>query len=878
LELPLASVSLLIQEQARKRPQAGAILALGRQPLDYAGLWSIVQDIGSELRASGLTASSRVAIVLPNGPEMAVAFLGVASCTTCVPLNPASRESEFRFYFSDMRVGAVLLQQGDDGPARTCAKAMGLRVVDIVVDPQAPAGRFSFAGPRPVPPAVPEPGAPADVALLLHTSGTTARPKIVPLTHRNLSASARNIAQHLSLTPQDRCLNVMPLFHIHGLVGALLASIAAGGSVVCCPGFNDRRFFDWVHEFQPTWYTAVPTIHQAVAAQCQQYRQKAPDHQFRFIRSSSSSLPAATMKALETLTGAPVIEAYSMTEAAHQMTSNALPPGTRRAGSVGVAAGVELAILDERGRRLEPGQAGEIVIRGPSVIDGYENNPAANESGFIDGWFRTGDQGLVDSEGRLFISGRIKEIVNRGGEKVSPREVDDALLEHPEVAQAVAFQVPHPSLGEDLAAAVVRRPGAQVSESALRSFLLGRLSEYKIPSRILFVDSVPKGATGKVQRLTLHKAFESALIDNFVAPVTDVQIALAKSWQQVLGVPRIGLTDNFFSMGGNSLGAIRLVEAMEQATGIKFDLVDVFRTPTINQLLASTTVDVPRSASVVVPLQAEGDGIPIFCLYGISIYQAFAESLGKDQPVYGVFVHEEQAIVNEVMQGGSPEFSVHSLVEAYGDAIERFRPNGPYRLAGFSFGGLLAIELAAKLRARGEPVEFVMLLDTVLAQARRRNWSRWLHFRLEHLFDLDLLTRAVRRLVARVRPPSGSAAQVAPEVLPDADRQQAEREALARRQTEAFRRVARKWRPAFSAVDFPVVLFRAQDRHGGAPYMDVKDDYGWRQYVGRYLSIVDVPGAHLKIFEQPNVAELGDKARALIHAIHNVPHVPCNGH
>jgi acyl-CoA synthetase (AMP-forming)/AMP-acid ligase II/thioesterase domain-containing protein len=873
----LASLSLLIQEQVRLRPEARVIFAPDRQPLDYTGLWSQMQTVGSVLRASGLSTGSRVAIVLPNGPEMAVAFLGVASCATCVPLNPASRESEFEFYFSDMRVDAVLLQQGESGPARACAQAMGLRIFDVVFDPEAEAGRFKFADPMPRPPAVVVPGAPADVALLLHTSGTTARPKIVPLTHRNLAASARNIARHLSLSPDDRCLNVMPLFHIHGLVGALLASIAGGGSVVCCPGFNDRRFFDWVHVFQPTWYTAVPTIHQAVAAQSQQYRQKAPEHRFRFIRSSSSSLPPATMKALETLTGAPVIEAYSMTEAAHQMTSNALPPGTRRPGSVGVAAGVELAVLDEGGRSLGPGQSGEIVIRGPSVIEAYENNPAANASSFIDGWFRTGDQGLLDHEGRLFISGRLKEIVNRGGEKVSPREVDDALLEHPEVAQAVAFQVPHPTLGEDLAAAVVRRPGARVSEAGLRTFLLGRLSEFKIPSRILFVDAVPKGATGKVQRLTLHKAFEAALVESYVAPVTDVQIALANAWQEVLGVPRVGLTDNFFSMGGNSLGAMRLVEAMERATGLKFELVDIFRAPTINQLLASASLDLPRTASVVVPLQTEGDGIPIFCLYGISIYQAFADSLGKDQPVYGVFVHEEQAIVNEVMRGGSPEFSVHTLVEAYGHAIERFRPKGPYRLAGFSFGGLLALELAAKLRARGEPVEFVILLDTVLAQARHRNWGRWLQYRLERLVNGETL-RALARRWSRRAPPevAGEPAAVAPQSA--ATRQQADREALAQRQTEAFRRVARKWRPAFTGVDFPVVLFRASDRHGGAPFMDVKEDYGWRQYVGRYLSIVDVPGAHLKIVEQPNVAELGDKARALIHAIHDLPGAPCNGH
>lgn len=867
----MPSVSSLLHGQAQVLPEGLALLAPARAPLTYAALWDQVQSLACSLRAQCIGPTSRVAVVLPNGPEMAVAFLGVSACAACVPLNPGSRASEFHFYFEDMRIDAVLLRRGDANVAREVAQAMGLKVIDIDVPDGAPAGVFTLcSGTEAARGATPGFSAPSDVALVLHTSGTTARPKIVPLSHRNLVSSARNIARHLVLTPDDRCLNVMPLFHIHGLVGALLSTMAGGGSIVCAPGFSEREFFDWVRDFQPTWYTAVPTIHQAVVAQGAHYRDKAPGHQFRFIRSSSSSLPPVTMKALESLTGAPVIEAYSMTEAAHQMTSNALPPGERVAGSVGVPAGVEVALLDESGQRVAQGQTGEIVIRGPSVIQGYENNPAANAASFIDGWFRTGDQGLLDQAGRLFISGRIKEIVNRGGEKVSPREVDDAMLEHPAVAQVVAFPVPHDSLGEDLAAAVVLRPGEVVGEAELRQFLYGKLSEFKVPSRILFVDTIPKGPTGKVQRLSLHKDLAAALVSTYVAPTTDFEIGLAAAWQKVLGVPRVGMTDNFFALGGNSLGAFRLVHEMELATGLKFELVDVFRAPTIEQLVASRAPDAPSAASVVVPLQSEGDGVPVFCLYGINIYRAFAESLGKDQPVYGVFVHEEQAIVDEVMQGGSPVFSIKSLVEAYGRAIERFRPHGPYRLAGFSFGGILAVELAAQLRARGEHVEIVMLLDTVLAQGQKRNWRRWLQYRLQRLLTGKSFETVGRRL-AKYLPE-------APVGATDDDARGAvasPSEALAERQTLAFRRVARKWRPELASVDFPVVLFRAKDQSRWAPYVDLMEDYGWRRYIGRCLKIVEVPGVHLKIVEQPNVSELGCKARALMFAVASVPQGSC---
>jgi oxalate---CoA ligase len=347
-------------------------------------------------------------------------------------------------------------------------------------------------------------------ALVLHTSGTTSRPKIVPLSGANLCASAGHIAATLRLEPADRCLNIMPLFHIHGLIAAVLASLQAGASVHCSPGFDALKVFRWFEEVKPSWYTAVPTMHQAIVARAGRNAETVAGITLRFIRSSSSSLPPQVMAELEETFGCPVIESYGMTEASHQMTSNPLPPAARYPGSVGVAAGPEVRILGLDGRFRPAGEEGEIVIRGPNVTAGYENNDKANAEGYApdpdgDGgrWFRTGDQGTMDGEGYLRITGRIKEIINRGGEKIAPREVDEVLMDHPAVAQAVTFAVPHPKLGEEVGAAVVLREGMAASEAELKAFVSQRLADFKVPRTLLLVAEIPKGATGKLQRIGL---------------------------------------------------------------------------------------------------------------------------------------------------------------------------------------------------------------------------------------------------------------------------------------------------------------------------------------------------------------------------------------
>jgi len=451
-----------------------------------------------------------VAIVLPNGPEMATAFLTIGCGATTAPLNPAYRTEEFEFYLSDLNARALVILEGMESPSRAVASARNIPIISLVPDSDGPAGAFTLrseaADGLSQAPAAPGFAEADDVVLVLHTSGTTARPKIVPLRHRNVAASARNIGRVLQLTPDDVCMNIMPLFHIHGLIAATLSSIAAGASVNCTPGFNALHFFRWFDEIRPTWYTAVPTMHQAILARADRHPESVEASRLRFIRSSSASLPPQVMQALETTFGVPVIEAYGMTEAAHQMASNPLPPAARFAGSVGLAAGPEVAIMDDAGLLLPPGALGEVVIRGDNVTAGYENNPAANASAFTNGWFRTGDQGTLDAQGYLRLTGRLKELINRGGEKISPLEVDEVLMDHPSVAQAVTFAMPHEMLGEEIAAAVVLREGAaETTEREIRDFVAERLANFKVPRHVVFLTEVPKGPTGKVQRIGLAK-------------------------------------------------------------------------------------------------------------------------------------------------------------------------------------------------------------------------------------------------------------------------------------------------------------------------------------------------------------------------------------
>jgi acyl-CoA synthetase (AMP-forming)/AMP-acid ligase II/acyl carrier protein len=577
------SIGHLLAVQAERYPHAPAVVFSGGPPLTYGRLHQQVQTIGTRLRGAGIRGDDRVAVVLQNGPGMATAFLGVAAAAACAPLNPAYTASEFDFYLADLDARAVVVPSGRESPVREVAQKRGVAVLEYSDRNEPDGWVFGLDGPIEASQALCEAADPQAVALVLHTSGTTSRPKMIRLSHENICASAASIRSTLQLGESDRCLNVMPLFHIHGLIGALLASLAGGGSVVCTTGFSPMLFFGWLEEFSPTWYTAVPTMHQEVLARAAANRETIARCRLRFIRSSSAALSPDVMSGIERAFGVPVIEAFGMTEASHQIASNPLPPARRKPGSVGLPAGCEVAILDEHERSLPGGESGEIAIRGASVtrirpVAGDETPGPADA-----GWFRTGDVGYVDEDGYLFISGRIKEMINRGGEKIAPSEVDHVLQGHPSVGQAVTCAVPDARLGEDVVAVVVLRPGSALTERELREFASTRLVAFKVPRRVMFVEQIPKGPTGKIQRIGLAKklGIESLAFAQpgglapFEAPRTGTQSIIARAWSEVLAIDRVGLHDNFFELGGDSLMAVEVIARVKARLGVTINIRDL---------------------------------------------------------------------------------------------------------------------------------------------------------------------------------------------------------------------------------------------------------------------------------------------------------------
>ncbi len=572
----------MLQAAARRDTAAPALLSPGRAALSWGGLLEQVGAVGQALSGHGIGRGDRVAMVFEGGPEAVTAFLGVTAHATCAPLDPASTRVECERDLAELRARALLVPRGSGGAAREAATALGIQVIGAQVE-DGPSGSVKVASPaQGEPRAATEPG---HEALILHSSGTTGRAHGVLWEHGALVASARRTARWLDLGPEDRSLVVMPLHHLSGLVVSVLAPLSAGGSVACPPPFQAAAFFEWLDVLEPTWYTASPAFQQAIVARASAHAAILKRRQLRFVRSSASPLPNALRDELEQRFGAPVIEAYSMTEVA-PLSSQPLPPRVRKAGSVGLPL-VELRIRD-----------GEVVVRGEGTRPNRAE-PAALES-VEDGWLRTGDLGYLDADGHLFITGRLKELIDKGGAKIVPREVDEALLAHPAVSEAAAFGIPDPRVGQEVASAVVLRTGAAATELELQEFVASRLAPFKIPRRIVVVETLPRGATGKPDRSALAARFsertaaEPEADRNAPEPAAEEVEAVTRLFAAVLSLPRVGAADDFFALGGDSMLAGVLLARLHDELARTASLPAFLREPTPTGLARAAVPVAPQ--------------------------------------------------------------------------------------------------------------------------------------------------------------------------------------------------------------------------------------------------------------------------------------------
>jgi acyl-CoA synthetase (AMP-forming)/AMP-acid ligase II/thioesterase domain-containing protein/aryl carrier-like protein len=918
----MSTLACLLAARASECPDAPALLAPGRPPLDYSALWAQVGRFADTIerheaaRRRSVAGTSdgggdgggddwRVAVGLPNGPEMAAACLAVACTTACVPVNPLDPAPELVRRLGSSRVACVVLSVRERGALREAADKLGLPLIEVDWHDTDPAGSLRLPeGPGTIcvadardasdlrdRPRRPRPaGQATDIALVFQTSGTTAAPKVVRLSHANLLAVAQQVARAYALSPTDRCLNVMPLYHCHALVFALISMLVAGGSMACAHGYDGERFAGWLRTLGATWYTAVPAIHQAIVASAAQRAEALRELRLRFIASGSAPMPPVTIGALESLFGAPVIESYGLTETSTIFASNPLG-GLRKPGSVGLPLGGEIVLLDPAGARVPQGDEGEIAVRSAGLMQAYENDDAANREAFRDGWFRTGDLGRQDADGYLYVTGRIKEVVNRGGVKVSPREIDDALASHPAVAQAAAFGVPHPTLGEDLVAAVVLEPGASLDATGLRAWLGQSLSAAKVPARIEFVDALPRTGTGKVQRFALTARFarpggagaRAGAADALAGPHGDDAPLqrLRDAWCVVLHTDSVGDDEDFFAAGGDSLRAVALLAAIERALGVQWSLADLMAAPTVRAQRArlSGGIEMPRASRALLPIRIDGALPPLFLAPGfgcpVRALRAFASAFPASQPIYALDVNAFGE-ADGLAAGAGP--SLVDMARRLLDAVRTVQPAGPYQLAGFSLGGRLVFEMARQLRARGERVALLALLDAAAPGYPR---------------PVGQPRRALRHLrVALGRGPAGAlryllergkaaAAHAGPtlDIVPAGHG--AADSAVARALNLGARAAHYGW-SGYEAgpYDGSVLMIRAARRPLNPGLDDDDPEMGWRRFAPDTTAIGEIDCLHVDMLDhpraiaallQPRLIAEAPATRARASAYHRIP-------
>ena len=713
---------------AQQTPDAVALAAPGRESLTFAHLRAGIVSLARALQEAGVTTGDIVAVAIPEGPELLTALLGVSEVAAPAPLDSNLTEAEFHLRLSAMPVACLLTCAGAKSRAVAAARRLGISVLEVhfmASGDVSAAPLHTLGSPRTTRNELTRnERAPADTALVLQTSATTGAPKVVPLTDANVYAICMDVARGLQIGPADRYLSIMPLHHVIGYTFAV-AQLLRGGSVVCVPGFDPSQFVSWIEDLRPTWYMAGPTLNRAILELAKTHPHEFRRSSLRFIRCGSAATTPALLDELEQALGVTVINGYGLTETGS--VTHTQPGSPRKPGSVGRSSGATIGIMDESGNLLPPGWEGEVVMRGAPVMAGYLDNPIANREAFLNGWFRTGDLGRLDQDGDLFITGRIKEIINRGGETISPLEIDAALAGHPAIAQAASFAIPHPTLGEDVAAAVVLRSGMRASAPEIRSFLSGMLSRSKVPNRILFLDSIPLSAAGKPLRSNLSESFSkgqraAAQLDSSApAPSSEslswLQERIAAVWTRILHVIYPGHHESFFDLGGDSLTATRMLTAVEEELNVSerlWEQTDFFDSPTIVNL-ARIVMDCGFGSAAVgsggvsskdfstFVLQSRGEGPPVFFFPGAGLEPWYLRHLAAhldDELPFIVLCHTL-----------TDADRFEEIVTQAVDLIRTMRPGGPRVVAGHCYGGIVAFEVAQRLRAQGDSETRVALLD-----------------------------------------------------------------------------------------------------------------------------------------------------------------------
>lgn len=712
---------------AATQPDHPAIVSTGFQPLTYRELQILIDQTRLALRAAGLGRDARIAVAMPDNISAALAIVAVSCAAVSIPVNPKQTLSEVEASFVKLKPSAVILAANDSSTARTAAERLGIPTIEATIERtriamQIGAGQASS-----------EPGAsladgpdPESPAFILQTSGSAAEPKLIPFSHRNMLAAAARNQSWFKLTPQDRCLSASPLFYSHGLKVTVLTPLLSGGTVVFPADGARFSFSEWFEDLKPTWYSAGPTLHRMVLDQVRTETNAAGRHALRFILSGGAPLPENVLEGLHEVLNVPVVEHYGSSEAA-QIAANLPQPGRAKPGTCGRPWPGVVRIVGEDGADLGPGQQGEVLVGGPTLISGYLEAPELNSASFSNGWFRTGDLGSIDEDGFLTLHGRFSDVINRGGEKISPLEIDDALMRHPAVAEAIAFPVPHPRLGQDVAAAVVLRPGMAATPVELRRYLQDQVASFKVPRRIVICDQLPKGTTGKVVRRQMGAWFEAneqqagaKSVTTAPAPTgtegVDAMLAaqLVSVWERLLQTAPIALDDDFFDKGGDSLLAVEMLSEVERLTEQTVPPSVLFEARTIRQIAQKLSAQTARAGSVT-KLNPQGTATPIIHLHGDyngGFYVSrLATLLGPDQPLFVIDPHD-------LGKERSP-LPVPTLAADRLRLIREAQPNGPYRLSGYCSESLVAFEVARALTSEGETVEFVGMIDPPTVSARR---------------------------------------------------------------------------------------------------------------------------------------------------------------